>query len=204
MGLVKRELEILSDFVPQDAVSMVIDSMHLYKIHLKIKKERKTILGDFRPAHEGKPHTISVNANLNKFHFLITYIHELAHLTNFLKNGRRAQPHGQEWKDCFAVLLREYLAKKIFPQDVEQALNKSINNLSATTCSDPALFKILYKYDDRNGKHLVEELSIGDTFKTPNGELFLIKEKRRSRFACENIHSKKLFLFPGIYEVFKE
>ncbi len=204
MGLVRKELTALNDFLPEGAADMVIAYMHQYRIHLKIKRERKTILGDYRPSMNGKPHTISVNANLNKYHFLITFIHELAHLVNYLNHGRKAAPHGREWKECFAFLLKKFVDKNIFPQDINIAINQSISNLSATTCSDPVLFKVLYKYDDDNGKFLVEELSIGDIFKTENGDIFRIKEKRRTRFACENIHTKKLYLFPGIYEVFKE
>ncbi|MCC7029145.1 MAG: SprT-like domain-containing protein [Chitinophagaceae bacterium] len=204
MGLVRRELEVLDDFLPVGASEMVIAYMHQYKIHLKIKRERKTILGDYRPATHSSPHTISVNANLNKYHFLITFVHELAHLVNFIQHGRRVQPHGPEWKTCFAQLLKRFLEKDIFPADIKEALRQSDNNLSATTCSDPKLFKILYKYDDANGKHLVEHLSIGDTFRTESGEVYLIREKRRTRFACEQIHSKKMYFFPGIYEVFKE
>jgi hypothetical protein len=204
MGLVKRELEVLEDFLPAGATELVIAYMHQYKIHLKIKRERKTILGDYRPSTGRTPHTISVNANLNKYHFLITFVHELAHLVNFIQHGRKVLPHGQEWKNCFAQLLQQFVAKDIFPDDIRRALEKSASNLSATTCSDPKLFKILYKYDEANGKHLVEHLSIGDTFRTENGDIYQIREKRRTRFACEHIHSKKMYLFPGIYEVFKE
>ncbi len=204
MALIKRELDVIADFLPEGAAEMVIESMHQYKIHLKIKRERKTILGDYRPSHRGKPHTISVNANLNRFHFLITYIHELAHLVNYLKHGARALPHGKEWKEQFRQLLNKYIERGIFPDDIHRALEQSLSNMSATTCSDPLLFKALNKHDDENGKHMVEELSIGDTFKTEKGDFYVIREKRRSRFACENIHTKKLYLFPGIYEVFKE
>lgn len=204
MALIKKELTVLNDFLPQGATDLVIEYMHLYKIHLKIKRERKTILGDYRPSMNGNPHTISVNANLNPYHFLITFVHELAHLVNYLNHGRKKLPHGKEWKACFAFLLQKFVAKNIFPPDISEALGESISNLSATTCSDPKLFKILYRYDDKKGKHLVEDLSIGETFKTDKGERFLIKEKRRTRYACENLHTKKMYLFPGIYEVFKE
>ena len=102
------------------------------------------------------------------------------------------------------LLLKKFIDLQIFPQDVTFGINRSIHNLSASTCSDPQLFKILYRYDEKNGKHLVEQLSIGDTFKTEKGDFFVLKQKRRTRFACENIHTKKIYLFPGIYEVFKE
>ncbi|MBK8328180.1 MAG: SprT-like domain-containing protein [Bacteroidetes bacterium] len=114
MGLVKKELSVLHDFIPSDAVELVIAYMHQYKIHLKIKRERKTVLGDYRPSFNGKPHTISVNANLNKYHFLITFIHELAHLISYLEFGRSALPHGKEWKQHFSLLLKNLLICKFF------------------------------------------------------------------------------------------
>ena len=107
----------------------------------------------------------------------------------------------------FSVLkmsLRDKCSINIFPEDIKKALYQSIHNLSATTCSDPILFKTLYKYDNENGKILVEHLSINDIFKTEKGDKYLIKEKRRTRYICENLHTKKIYLFPGIYEVFKE
>ena len=204
MALIRRELSVLSEFLPEGATDMVIAYMHEYQIHLKIKRERKTILGDYRPSSNGKPHTISVNANLNQYHFLITFIHELAHLLTFLSHKGHASPHGKEWKTCFAHLLKKFSDKHIFPEDIRQALNKSLSNLAATTCSDPVLFKILNRYDADNGKIMVDELQPGERFKTEKGEVFQVKEKRRTRYACQNIHTKKMYLFPGIFEVFKE
>ena len=204
MALVRKELSTLHDYMPSDAVELAISFMKEYKIHLKIKRERKTILGDYRPSHNGKPHTISVNANLNIYHFLITFVHEVAHLITHTQHPRRVSPHGAEWKNNFAFLLHKFIDLHIFPEDIKKALYQSIHNLSATTCSDPILFKTLYKYDNENGKILVEHLSINDIFKTEKGDKYLIKEKRRTRYVCENLHTKKIYLFPGIYEVFKE
>ena len=175
MALVKRELEVIKDFLPEGAFEMVLESMHRYKIHLKIKRERKTILGDYRPSHRGKPHTISVNANLNRFHFLITYAHELAHLVNFVQHGGRTQPHGKEWKGHFRQLLQTYVEKGIFPEDIKRALEQSLSNMSATTCSDPMLYKVLTKNDQANGKRMVDELNIGDTFRTEKGDVYFIR-----------------------------
>lgn len=204
MAYIKKELTALSDFLPEGATDMVIEYMHQYKIHLKITRERKTILGDYRPSANGVPHTITVNANLNKYHFLITLVHEVAHLVNYITHGRNKMPHGKEWKECFAILLKKFVDQNIFPADIEKALANSLHNLSATTCSDPKLFKVLYKYDEDNGKILVEQLHAGDQFRTEKGDVFQLKEKRRTRYVCENVQTKKMYLFPGIYEVFKE
>jgi predicted SprT family Zn-dependent metalloprotease len=70
----------------------------------------------------GKNHRISVNGNLNKFSFLITLLHELAHLLAFENYGNRIQAHGKEWKFVYSNLLKDFIDKKIFPPDVESAL----------------------------------------------------------------------------------
>ncbi len=107
MGLVKKELSVLHDFIPSDAVELVIAYMHQYKIHLKIKRERKTVLGDYRPSFNGKPHTISVNANLNKYHFLITFIHELAHLINYIRIWQKRIASWQRMEATFLIIVKK-------------------------------------------------------------------------------------------------
>jgi SprT protein len=199
----QHELSILQNYLPPNTCEVVIEFMQTYKIHLKIKRERVSILGDYRPAHDGKPHTISVNSNLNMYHFLITFLHELAHLINHLNHGRKVMPHGKEWKAVFAILLNRFTNENVFPNDIEKALQQSMQNLAASTCSDPHLFKVLRKYDEASHKIMVDELKQGDSFKTDKHQTFTLLEKRRTRFVCEEIETKRRYLFPGIYEVWK-
>jgi SprT protein len=203
LPLKDHELSILKNYLPPNTAERVIEYMHSYKIHLKIKRERKSILGDYRPAHDGKPHTISVNANLNTYHFLITFLHELAHLINHLNHGRNKLPHGKEWKQVFSVLLKQFTEASVFPADIEQALLQSMNNLAASTCSDPFLFKVLRTYDEQTDKVTMDHLSVGDLFKTDSNQTFQMISKRRTRYVCEEIFTKKQYLFPSIYEVLK-
>ena len=204
MALVEKELNIIGKYVPQLAVEKVIQYLHEHKIHLIIRRERKSVLGDYRPAHQGKPHTISVNCNLNSYHFLITFVHELAHLLTHIKHGRKVMPHGTEWKQCFSSLLVEFINLKIFPHDVELALYSSMNNPAASTCSDPHLYKVLRLHDGDKHTELVEKLAIGTHFRTEKGTLYRLEAKRRTRYECIEIETQKKYLFPGIYEVYKE
>lgn len=204
MALIEKELDVIRQYVPQNAAEGVLHYLHLYKIHLIIRRERKSILGDYRPAHKGKPHTISVNGNLNSYHFLITFIHEVAHLVTYIAHGRKALPHGSEWKSTYSKLLYEFIQKKIFPLDIEMALFASINNPSASTCSEPHLYRILRQHDTDKPTVMVEKLPVGSLFRTDNGQLFRIETKKRTRYECLEINTNKRFLFPGIYEVYKE
>ncbi len=205
MALKRHEMSVLDNFLPEGAYDILIDYIIQYKVFLKITKSRKTILGNYKPAYNGQQHTITVNGDLNKYHFLITLVHELAHLITYEKHKQSVAPHGKEWKQNFAKLLSAFIDKQIFPEDLVQSLRKSISNLTATTCTDPHLFKALLKYDMiKNSKILISTLDINQHFILDNGEKFKIIEKKRTRYVCENIATNKKYLFPSIFEVFKE
>ena len=105
------------------------------------------MLGDYRHAHDNAAHRISVNGNLNQYAFLITLVHELAHLVTFLEYGNRVQAHGREWKQVYKMLLLQFLAEHIFPQDILTSLQSSLNNLPASSCADEGLMRMLRRYD---------------------------------------------------------
>src|SRR5690606_38139619 len=126
----------LSRLIPPAAVPRVLEYLHQYKVHLTITRERKSVLGDYRHATQDKNHRISVNGNLNPYAFLITLIHELAHLVTFMQYGHRVQAHGREWKNCYAMLLRDFMGKEIFPPVIERTLLQSMHDLPASSCAD--------------------------------------------------------------------
>ena len=201
MALKEHPLDAIRTFLPEGSFDAVTNLMHRYPLHLKIKKERRSVLGDFRPSPGQGRHTISVNGNLNSYHFLITLLHEIAHMLVWEQYRNRVKPHGLEWKHAFAGLLTDFLANKIFPKDIEEALNQSMNQLAASTCSDPALFKVLHRYDQKENQILIEHLKGNEVFQTHDGRTFRVLHKRRTRFECEEIATGRKYLFPGIYEV---
>jgi SprT protein len=194
-------LEYLSKFIPATAVPRVLEFLHQYKVHLTITRERKSILGDYRHATNQKNHRISVNGNLNPYAFLITLIHELAHLVTFIQYGHRVSPHGREWKTCYAMLLKDFMGKEIFPELVEQALKQSMHDLPASSCADEGLMRVLKKFDRDNGLVMVEQLPEGQLFDIGEGRIFKKGKKLRKRFQCVEVDTGKLYLFSPIYEV---
>ena len=98
----------LQDYLPDGSFDKVLYYLQHHKVHLTISRKRQSILGDYRHAHFDKNHRISVNGNLNKYAFLITLLHELAHLFTYEKYGHRVQAHGREWKDEFGKILAEH------------------------------------------------------------------------------------------------
>lgn len=200
----KKEAPIshLQNFLPPNTYEAVLDYLHRYHVHLTVAQERKSILGDYRHRTHYSNHRISVNGNLNKYAFLITLIHEIAHLLQFEQFGNRVASHGREWKNIFGQLLAQFIQNNIFPDDIKDALLRSINNPSASSCADDVLLRTLKKYDERPSHlKLVEDLPSDTVFKTHDGKIFRKGQKLRKRFQCVEIKTGKLYLFSPVYEV---
>jgi SprT protein len=201
--MTKNEVPVdtLSHYLPPGTFEPVAHYLHEYRVHLTITRTRKSILGDYRHAHSNKNHRISVNGNLNPYAFLLTLLHELAHLLAFDKYGGRVPPHGKEWQGVFSVLIRQFLQKKIFPDDITRALENSIHRPAASSCSDDDLMRILRRYDPATHKKLVEQIPLGGMFKTDDNRIFQRGDVLRKRYVCNEMKTGKTFLFSPIYEV---
>ena len=170
--------------------------------HLRITKARKTKFGDFRPAFQGKPNRVSVNGNLNQYHFLITLTHEIAHVACWEQFKGKVNPHGAEWKTIYSDMLRQLMAKTEFPQDVSTALEKHLKRPKASSCSDPDLFRILKQYDPHSPTVFLDSLSEGEQFVFQE-RVFKRGNKRRTRIECSELKSGRTYLISGHAEVEK-
>jgi hypothetical protein len=201
--MAKKEapLSRLQDFLPEKTYEPVLSYLQQYQVHLTVARERKSILGDYRHRTHGQNHRISVNGNLNKYAFLITLLHELAHLLTFEDYGNRVAAHGREWKKIFGRLLAQFIEHKVFPADINQALLHSLHDPAASSCSDEKLLRVLRNYDERPS-HLVfvESIPPGALFRTYDGKIFQKGEKIRKRFRCEEVKTKRIYLFSPVYE----
>ena len=202
MSKAQAPLQSLNDFLPEGSYPMVEPYLLHYKVHLTITRSRSTVLGDYRNAHGDKAHRISVNGNLNPYAFLVTLLHELAHLITFIRYGHRVEAHGKEWKQQFSELLKDFLGTTIFPVDVRTQLIKSLNNPAASSCADVNLMRVLRNYDNvKEGHCLVEELSVGALFVIKGGRVFSCGERVRKRIKATEIATGKVYLFSPVYEV---
>ena len=202
--MAKKEAPIdhLQNFLPPGTYEPVLHYLQQYQVHLTVARERKSILGDYRHRTHGKNHRISVNGNLNTYAFLITLLHELAHLLTFEQYGNRVQSHGKEWKQVFGQLLAQFIQHDVFPADVKQALLQSLHNPAASSCADVSLLRALKRYDTGEGSGLlVEQLPAEALFKTSDGRIFKKMEKVRKRFKCIEVRTGRLYLFSPVYEV---
>ena len=200
----KKEAPIdhLQRFLPPETYEAVLQYLQFYKVHLTVAAERKSILGDYRHSTHFSNHRISVNGNLNKFSFLITLLHELAHLLTFEQFGNKVPSHGREWKTTYGKLLEQFLKNKIFPADIEHELLHSLKNPAATSCAEDGLLRVLRRYDDKKSHHrLVEEIPENALFRCDDGRVFKKGEKMRKRFKCMEVNTGRVYLFSPVYEV---
>lgn len=199
----ESSLQLLNHFLPPHTFRYVISFFQQYTIHLTLTHDRRSVLGDYRPPTRQKPqHRISVNASLNPWHFLITLLHEIAHLETFAQHGARHQPHGSEWKDNFRKILQPLLRKELFPEDIALALHQYLENPAASTCTDPKLYKALHQYNPRRrGYRLVDDVPLNALFETENGQQFIKVEKLRTRSRCRHVATGRMYFFQGIVEV---
>jgi len=200
----KKEVPIdhLQNYLPPGTTDAVVNYLQQYKVHLTISRHRQSILGDYRHRTHHRNHRISVNGSLNAFSFLITLLHELAHLLAFEQYSNRVQAHGKEWKMIYGQLLRQFLEHKIFPADIERELVQSLKSPAASSCAEDGLLRVLRKYDSKESNHrLVEEIPLNSLFRTADGRIFQKGEKLRKRFKCKEVATGKLYLFSPVYEV---
>lgn len=184
---------ILEKYLPQNSVDIIYDLLQQNKAHLKVSKKRSSKLGDYRPPHEGKGHHITVNHDLNTYAFLITLVHEIAHLVNWENHKNRVKVHGVEWKNTYRELMAPMLETDIFPDDIKKVLINYMAKSYASSGSDLAMSRVLQKYDEIPGNTL-ESLPEGVIFILPNGKRFKKGPLIRKRYKCLCLDNKRTYL----------
>ena len=190
----------LKQYIPEEAIELVYSWLAPHSIKLRISKPRTSKLGDFRVKRKGQPAMISVNGNLNPYSFLITLVHEIAHLKDFEERKTLNEAHGENWKKVYSQLLLEMMDTGAFPHVLLPALNNHIQRPKAASCSDPGLLDALRKYDDKPSLRL-KDLHDGAQFILSNGMQFIRGELRRTRYKCQELNSQKFYLVHGEAEV---
>ncbi|AVI50117.1 sprT domain-containing protein [Pukyongia salina] len=192
--------DLLAKYIPTAAVNPVFELIKQHNVHLKIVNERVTRHGDYKKLTNGG-HQITVNANLNKYRFLITLIHEIAHLVAFKDFGRSIKPHGKEWKHVFQQLMLPFIRPEIFPSSLLPLLAIHFKNPKASSDTDSKLSLGLKAYDPPNDKNYIFEIPYGGTFRLYNGKMFKRGNKRVKRYECLEISTGRIYLFNPNAEV---
>jgi len=200
MDQLTRNQSILAKYIPQPAIPLISEWIYHFNFKLKIKKSRQSKFGDYRPPLPGLNHQITINHDLNQFAFLITLVHEIAHLLCHERHGNNVKAHGEEWKNAYRELMRPFMRMEIFPQDVFDGIVKYMKDPAASSCSDDTLFRALKRYDKPNDMVHLETVSNNTEF-IFNDRHFIKGPKVRTRFRCVEKHSNEIYLFAALAEV---
>lgn len=196
----ERYIHVLRKYIPEAAVERIADWIILYGVHLKITRDRSTKLGDFRPSNSARGHHISVNHNLNPYAFLITLVHEFAHLETWVRHGRNVRPHGTEWKQHFKTLMQPFLHPSVFPSQVLPVVTGYLHNPAASSCTDEQLIRVLRQFDDEPAL-LLADIPDQALFRLKTGRVFRKGQQRRKYFHCIEQESNRPYLVSPLAEV---
>ncbi|WP_341221769.1 SprT-like domain-containing protein [Polaribacter atrinae] len=186
------------NYVPLKAIPFIEFLINEHSFTLKIVNQRETKHGDFRQLQDGR-FQITVNNNLNKYQFLLTLVHEIAHHVTHQKFGR-VQPHGKEWKMVFQHLMLPFLSPEIYPMEMLPFLARYFKNPKASTDADADLSLALRGNTAETGKHFIFDIPFGSLFVFKN-TIYKRGNKRRTRFECMNMNNKKVYLFNQNVEI---
>ena len=190
----------ICSYLPQNTCQLINCWISEVNVDVKLSKPRKTKLGDFKVINNKC--YISINNNLNKYSFLITLTHELAHAFVFRKHQNNVRPHGDEWKQTFKLMMLNFLTPNHLPNDILKSLSKYLINPTYSSFSDIELVKTLRNYDNKKTLILaeIEEKSIFKTLDKPS-KLYIKGKKRRKYYECIEEKSSIKYLFHPLTEV---
>ncbi|OCX50781.1 hypothetical protein BEL04_18785 [Mucilaginibacter sp. PPCGB 2223] len=196
------KVKILETYLPPKAAPLISRWIDYFFCEFKVSRNRNSKFGDYRHPFGGQGHRISVNYDLNPYAFLVTTVHEFAHLHTWNEHKNKVKPHGAEWKANFKRMMQPFFEMDIFPPDIKHAIVNYLNNPAASSCSDLNLYRSLRKYDAPKPDHLtIEKLPAHALFKIKDGRIFRKQERVRKRYKCIEIDSKRIYLFSPVAEV---
>lgn len=199
----KQLLTVLQRYMPEKAAEWALDKLKQHRIQLRISGYRSSKWGDYQPPDKGPLHRISINYNLNPQAFTVTFVHELAHLETYLRWGSHVAPHGPQWHQTFAHLMREVLNLKALHPAVENYFRKHEFRHAASACSDPQLRRLLRTFDPVTDPNimLLEQVPPGGFFIIPGGRVFRKGPLQRTRYKCTCVHTGQSYLIHHLMEV---
>ena len=187
----------LMPYLPGSSVDIIGKWLASYKqIEFALSRKRRTKLGDYRPPQSGRGHRITVNQDLNPFLFTLTLTHEICHFEVWKQYKGKVRPHGNEWKQTYWRLLSNLINKNVFPDEATQLLLMHGQNPPASCSLDIALMRSLRKFDPvPSSFSYLEDLPEGSIFKIEGGRVFSKGKKLRKRYRCQEIDTKRAYLF---------
>ncbi len=199
--------EKLSPYLPLGSEHLICEWIVEEGVRVKLTKTRHTKRGDYSSPHDGKGHVITINHDLNRYEFLITLVHEFAHMRAYKMYSRQfrmkqVRPHGVEWKNEFRNLMSYFMDKDIFPENLKSILYLHLENPSASSCKDAVLQRALMNYDEIQSEFvLLESIPNQTIFALRGGRMFRKLKKIKKNYHCLELKSNRIFSVSPIAEV---
>lgn len=188
---------ILKSHIPLQALEYCFQLWSQNPFELKLSESRQTKIGDFTSRRSAARPRITLNNDLNPFLFLLTFIHEVAHLHVYLRFGNRVDPHGDEWKSKFQELMFPLLQESVFPSEILHELRRHLVNPKASSFADTNLTRVLRLYDVNSGSMAtLSDIPEGSIFRLHN-RFFKKGKLRRTRVLCREVKTKRHYLVPA-------
>ena len=186
---------------PQKAHGLTRQLFDEYHFLFRITAPRKSRLGSFKGARlAGRP-VIQVNADLGPYTFLLVFLHEVAHLVVMKQYGRKAKPHGDEWKNAYRRLVQPYFEQQVFPDALALELRRYFLKTPATFHRDARLINTLAVLEGGAAIVTVGDVPMNSTFTLVSGRQFVKLEKLRTRYKCYCPKTRKYYLVPRSAQV---
>jgi len=194
-------VEILTKYIPPQAVDSVTEHIIQRDVQVVVTRARSSKLGDYSNPRRYGFHKITVNHNLNPFRFLITLLHEIAHLDTWNEYRRTVSSHGPEWKENFQKISTPFLERGVFPQKLADILRVHLRNPAYASCVDHNLERALKAFDEAKPTTSLEELPMSAVFRMRNGLVLRKGRLLRKRFVCHTLDSKITYRVGALAEV---
>ncbi len=186
---------ILINHVPAIAIPYCFQLWKLSPFDFKLRKSRISKVGDFS-CRPGRTPRITINQDSHPYLFLLTYVHEVAHLVVHQKHGWKPEAHGNEWKNTFRHLMVPLLTEEVFPAELLSVLKKYMVDPKASSFSDSKLTNALRQYDEKQkSATLLSEIPEGSIFAL-HGRWFKKGPLKRTRVLCHEMKTRRNYLVP--------
>lgn len=178
----KKNIDPREKYFPGKTGSRMLEWLREKKCTLEVVKDRKTLNGDYSPADR----KIKINEGLVGFRFLITFLHEFAHV-NATDEGIEdshtdCSSHGRLWKNYFSkLLINECNKYDTFPEELLPHVYKYAQDITATT--PLFLTNAIKQYENPDKKFTsLRDIPEGAKFLIPNKEEVYVKGPKLRTF----------------------
>lgn len=199
----KEFYKIVAPFVPAEALEYCCRLWAENSFSFTVSRDRKTKLGDFRYSRTNDHYSVTVNRGLNNYAFLITYLHEVAHVLTYRQFRNKCKPHGPEWQQNFRLIATPLLRPSVFPEDILGPLRGYLEKPAASTsgCAPLTIALRLYNKEKEEGLQMLGSVASGCKFVFKD-RTFIKTGKKRTRALCRDLGNGRDYLIPEVAQVY--